>query len=593
MDTIKRSIKILNSEVASQIAAGEVIERPVSVVKELIENAIDANANQISITVEDAGKKTIEILDNGIGIAFDELDLAVTRHATSKLRTAEELFNIVTLGFRGEALASIASISQFELISRAQNEEIGGKILVDSGKIIEKNRVGAPVGTSIIVRNLFYSVPARLKFLKTNSTENRRISALVVRFAMAYPEIKFKLEIDQRKILQTSGNGDHRELLAHLYGLEIAKKMLEVRLVEGNYEIKGFISPIAITRSNRKEITFFVNGRWVNDVSLSTALLRAYHTMIMVGRYPIATLFLNMPPEDLDVNVHPTKAEIRFRDPNYCFSLVQRATRRALITYSSYPDVSAKMWQMNTNVDQSLTGQELIEWSGGNNHEVSILNNAEPETANAVSNSVSNEFINPRSKPGFPLLRLIGQVGATYLVSEGPDGLYLIDQHAAHERILFEKLMAQLSGKITSQDLLIPEVVQFPPHQSLMLNEKLPVLNRLGFSVVEFGPNSYQVRSIPAVLIGLDPASALRVIVEEFESDETPLQGEIEALIAARVCKRAAVKAGQILTREEQLALIEGLEACISPRTCPHGRPTMVHLSVNLLEKQFGRKGSI
>ena len=188
---------------------------------------------------------------------------------------------------------------------------------------------------------------------------------------------------------------------------------------------------------------------------------------------------------------------------------------------------------------------------------------------------------------------MIGQVGATYLVSEGPDGLYLIDQHAAHERILFEKLMAQLSGKITSQDLLIPEVVQFPPHQYLMLNEKLPVLNRLGFSVVEFGPNSYQVRSIPAVLIGLDPASALRVIVEEFESDETPLQGEIEALIAARVCKRAAVKAGQILTRVEQLALIEGLEACISPRTCPHGRPTMIHLSVNLLEKQFGRKGSI
>jgi DNA mismatch repair protein MutL len=593
MDIKNRSIKILDNEVASQIAAGEVIERPVSVVKELIENAIDANATQISVFIEDAGKKLIEISDNGYGIAFEELDLAVTRHATSKLQTAEELFNITTLGFRGEALASIASISQFELISRAKDEEIGGKILVDSGRITGKNKVGTPVGTSITVRNLFYSVPARLKFLKTNSTENRRISALIVRFAMAYPDIKFMLEIDQRKVLQTTGNGDRLEILAHLYGLEIAKKMLEVRLVESNYQVSGYISPIAITRSNRKEITFFVNGRWVNDISLSSALLRAYHTMIMVGRYPIATLFLTIPPNDLDVNVHPTKAEIRFKDPNYCFSLVQRATRRALITYSSSPDFPAKMWQMNTNFQNGPIGQGVVEWSSGINPGDSNFINYEPDPPEGNSISTKGDSIINLTKSNFPLLRLIGQVGATYLVSEGPDGLYLIDQHAAHERILFEKLMSQLSEKILSQDLLIPEVIQFPPHQYLMVHEKLPVLNRLGFSVVEFGPNSFQIRSIPALLIGLDPSAALRVIVEEFESDETPLANEIEALIAARVCKRAAVKAGQILTREEQLALIEGLEACNSPRTCPHGRPTMIHLSVNLLEKQFGRKGSI
>ena len=591
MDNKPQPIEILDDEVASQIAAGEVIERPVSVVKELVENAIDANATQISILVEDAGKRKIEIIDNGFGIAFDELEMAVTRHATSKLRTAEELFKISSLGFRGEALASIASISQFALSSRSISEKIGGKILIDSGKIIEKQKVGTPPGTIIRVKNLFYSVPARLKFLKTNTTENGRISRLMVRYALAYPDIQFTLEIEHKKALQTNGNGDRREILAQVFGLDIAKKLLEVRLFEGDYKISGFISPIAVTRSNRKEITFFVNGRWINDISLSSALMRAYHTMIMVGRFPISVLFLSIPPENLDVNVHPTKSEIRFQNPELCFSLVQRAVRRALLTYSTVPDISSKIWQSDNNVESDSANQSEITWISGTPHDDSFSNslplNDDDEHVGPFKENRKENSVN------FPLLRLIGQIGATYLVAEGPDGLYLIDQHAAHERVLFEKLISQLSGKILSQDLLIPEVVQFPPNQYLLVHDKLTTLNKLGFEVVEFGPNAFQIRSIPAILIGLDPAAALRVVAEEFEADETPLKNEIEALIAARVCKTAAVKAGQVLTREEQVALLESLEYCKSPRTCPHGRPTMIHLSVNLLEKQFGRKGSL
>jgi DNA mismatch repair protein MutL len=478
------------------------------------------------------------------------------------------------------------------MISRSVNEEIGGKILIDSGKFVDKHKVGAPPGTVIRVKNLFYSVPARLKFLKTNTTENRRISGLLVRYALAYPDIQFTLEIDRKKVLQTNGNGARREILVQVYGLEIAKKLLEVRLIEGDYQISGFISPITITRSNRKEITFFVNGRWVNDISMSSALMRAYHTMIMVGRFPIAVLFLKMPPDSLDVNVHPTKSEIRFQNPEHCFSLVQRATRRALLTYSTVPEVSSKIWQTNTNSGSDSGLQTEITWISGstpNNSDSNIdigenekTNQVEPLEVNRSSSSVI-----------FPLLRLIGQVGATYLVAEGPDGIYLVDQHAAHERVLFEKLLAQLSGKVISQNLLIPEVVQFPPNEYLLVQEKLATISKLGFEVVEFGPNAFQIRSIPAILIGLEPAAALRVIAEEFEDDETPLKNEIEAIIAARVCKRAAVKAGQVLTREEQIALLEELELCGSPRTCPHGRPTMIHLSVNLLEKQFGRKGSL
>ncbi len=595
-----KSIKLLNDEVASQIAAGEVIERPSSVVKELVENAIDAGATDIRIFIELAGKQLIKVTDNGKGIPNDQLNLAVMRHATSKLTSAEDLFSIETLGFRGEALASIASVSNFELSSRVEEESMGGRIVVEGGTVHTIDKIGVPTGTSVQVRNLFYNVPARLKFLKTDTTEKKKISELVSRYALAYPEIRFKLVSDQSILLESAGNGDHRELLAELYGLEIAKKMLSVKLREGNYEINGYISPVSITRSNRNEIIFFVNGRWVQDTTLAAALMRAYHTLIMTGRYPLAILFIQLPVNEVDVNVHPTKAEVRFTQNDYMFSLLQRATRRALLAYSSVPEISPKIWQTpsqtteNEETQLSWTPARVLnqfdepfqsEFSKGvktNNHQEAI------ETA-----PTSNEDKDNSPEFDIPLLRPVGQVGLAYLVAEGPDGLYLIDQHAAHERILFEKLLGQLEASIPTQVMLTPETVTLSPHQSILLEQNLPVLRKLGFAIENFGPNLFQVRGIPVLLSGINPEAAIRVVVEDFEDDETPLKNVIEQKIAARVCKRAAVKAGQSLTRMEQEALIRDLERCISPRTCPHGRPTMIHLSVDLLEKQFGRKGSI
>jgi DNA mismatch repair protein MutL len=362
--------------------------------------------------------------------------------------------------------------------------------------------------------------------------------------------------------------------------------MLEVMDAGDGMSLTGFISPTSLTRSNRKEITFFVNGRWVQEFSLTAALLQAYHTLLMVGRYPLTALFLEIAPEDVDVNVHPTKAEVRFRSQDKIFSFVQRAARKALLAYTPVASVSPQMW--GGSRPASTENREVgIDWSIG--HDDVEAANVERLTLNVESQS-SN--LQPSTFNAVPLLRLIGQIGSTYIVAEGPDGLYLIDQHAAHERVLFEKLMAQHDKKsIPSQALLSPEVVTLPPQSAKALTAQLPFLNHFGFEVEEFGTNTFQVRAMPALFAGGDPASALKALVEDFEEDETPLQTEIEAKLAARVCKRLAVKGGQTLTSEEQRALLNDLEACNSPRTCPHGRPTMIHLSVDNLEKQFGRKG--
>jgi len=585
-------IHLLPIEVASQIAAGEVVERPASVVKELVENALDAEATYISITIEGAGQRLIEVADDGCGIPADELPLAVMRHATSKLSSAEDLLRISTLGFRGEALASIGSVARLTITSRPASSGLGTRLRVEGGQAAPVQPAGAPPGTVVRVEDLFYNVPARLKFLKHDTTERRIIDNLATRYALAYPTVRFHLRQDGRPSLQTSGNGDRREVLAVLYGVETARQMLEVLSEDDGLKVNGFISATSLTRSNRREIHFFVNGRPVQDAALSAALLKAYHTLLMVGRYPLATLFLELPPDLVDVNVHPTKAEVRFRDPDGVFTGVQRAVRRALLAHTPIPGLGEQMrWSPGT--DWSSPARAIdpawdIAYEGSGR---STLSSDElyrsplstPETAPPASTL---------SMQSVPLLRLVGQIASTYLVAEGPDGLYLVDQHAAHERVLFERMMSQRSGEIPGQALLQPLAVDFSPALARLLAEQVPLLGRLGFQVEAFGPNTFLVRAIPSLLAGSDPAAALRALVEDFEEDETPLQAEVEARIIARVCKRAAVKAGHALSPEEQRALLLDLEACQSPRTCPHGRPTMIHISVDLLERQFGRKGA-
>ncbi|MBP1701512.1 MAG: mutL [Chloroflexi bacterium] len=592
-------IRILSPEIASQIAAGEVVERPASVVKELLENSLDAEATFVSIKIEGAGQRLIEVTDNGSGISETELPIAVERHATSKLSTSQDLFHITTLGFRGEALASIGSVARLTITSRPLDADVGTRLKVDAGHSSPIEPVGAPVGTQVRVEDLFYNVPARLKFLKHETTERRLIDNLVTRYALAYPQVRFHLFQENKPALQTSGNGDRREILAALFGVEQARQMLDVLAQDDWMHVTGFISPTSLTRSHRRDITFFVNGRPVQDAALAAALLKGYHTLLMVGRYPIAVLFLQMPPELVDVNVHPAKAEVRFREPERIFTGLQGAIRRALLAYTPVPGLQAQLRWAPENPPAPTSRQIDPAWnldqvSARKGWQVEMQPELDRQPTDELPGGAAHALAGQPSFPDtrVPILRLVGQVANAYLVAEGPDGLYLIDQHAAHERVLFERFMSQLPEVLPSQSLLQPATVDLPPANARLLTDQLPFLARLGFQVETFGPHTFLVRAVPNLLAGSDPAAALRVLVEDFEEDETPLQAEREARLVARVCKRAAVKAGHALSPDEQRALLSDLEACQSPRTCPHGRPTMIHLSVDLLERQFGRRGA-
>jgi len=576
------SIRVLSPEIASQIAAGEVVERPASVVKELVENSLDAHARNIFIETEDGGRRKISVADDGDGIDPAEIGLAVERHATSKLTALGDLDSLRTLGFRGEALASIAAVARLTLTSRARAQPHGMRLTAENGRVEAPAPIGASQGTVVTVEDLFFNVPARRKFLKTQTAERRQIDSLVSRYALAYPEVRFRLSQEGRETLAGNGNGNRREVLAAVFGLDAAERMIDLSAasIEGPVRVGGYISPVDLSRSNRKDILLFINGRSIADPALTAAVVQAYHTLLMVGRFPFGAIFVEMPPDELDVNVHPAKAEVRFREPAAVFSALQRAVRQALKASPTVPGVRA--WEETPRPGQTM-GRTLPPEPGW------MLDHQPGTPAEDATVSI------PQTAPiggaeRIPLLRAVGQIGAAYLVAEGPDGLYLIDQHAAHERVLFEAMRREQAGMHISQRLLSPEVVELSAAQASTLEGQLELLAQIGFDVEPFGGSAFRVRAIPQVLGGLKPGDALLAAVEDFEEDETPLAAEAEARLIARVCKRAAVKAGQTLGPEEQTALIRALEQCSSPRTCPHGRPTMIHLPMDLLARRFGRK---
>jgi DNA mismatch repair protein MutL len=568
-------IRVLPQEVASAIAAGEVIERPASVVRELVENAIDAGARRIEVRFEGAGQTLIEVSDDGVGIPPAELSLAVARYATSKLDSAEGLFAVRTLGFRGEALASIAAVSRLEIVSRETSEASASGLRVEGGEAAPLFHLGAPVGTVVRVRDLFFNTPARRKFLKSETTERRRLMELVARYAVAYPGIRFLVLAEGRATLETSGQGDARAALASVFDLATARSLIAIEPApETPVSVSGFVSPPTVHRATRRDLTFFVNGRWVLDAALGAGVLQAYHGLLMVGRFPLGFLRLDLDPSDVDVNVHPSKAEVRFRRPDIVVATLQRVVRATMLAQAPATEVEfPRLW------GAAAPASTRPEW-------------ADPIDRGGLASASGGTASMPRPSGAVPLLRAVGQVGAAYLVAEGPDGLYLIDQHAAHERILFEKMTdARATATLEVQALLDLEPVELSRSQLQMLEALAPALARIGVGVEPFGGSAVRVRTLPALLSDLDPAEAVRTALGEFEEDETPLQEEVEARLAARVCKRAAIRAGQILSLAEQERLLRDLEACRSPRTCPHGRPTMIHISVDALEKQFGRRG--
>mgnify|MGYP001166151746 FL=1 len=595
------TIHVLPDQLASQIAAGEVVERPYSVVKELVENAIDAGATAITIDIRAGGRELIQIADNGDGIPADEIETAFQRHATSKLSSADDLWVIRTLGFRGEALAAISAVSRLTVVSRARDMDTGVRLLLEGGVTTTREVVGAPAGTVIAVENLFYNVPARLKFLKSVTTEKRLIDEFVTRYSLAYPGIRFRLSHDGRITYQTTGSGATADVLLAAYGPDTTRQLIEVQPAapdsprgEGQrykIDVRGYVSDPALTWSGRNHIQLFVNGRTIRDTRLTFAVVQAYHTLLPVGRFPLALLFIELPPEEVDVNVHPTKVEVRFRDESAVFGAVQRAVRAALVETS--PARGASGWAFGSSSPSSWGGFRAESGPGElPSTQLDIpwqLRGPEPERTEGDADAP------PPSLPGtdsarLPIMRVIGQVGAAYIIAEGPDGLYLIDQHAAHERILYEQFLAQRQGqRVASQGLVAPATAYLSPSQAHLVEEQLDLLTSLGFEIESFGPNAFRIRAVPAILSRADPAAALAAVVADLENETTPLKSETEALVIKRVCKTAAVKAGQTLSPQEMDAMILQLEACDVPHTCPHGRPTLIHLSAALLARQFGR----
>jgi DNA mismatch repair protein MutL len=606
-------IRILPPNLVSQIAAGEVVERPASVVKELIENAIDAGATDLTVETRDGGRSFLRISDNGSGIPASEVELAFSRHATSKLATADDLSHITTLGFRGEALASIASVARVTCMTRAREESVGTRLIID-GTQVERTPIGAPAGTVITVENLFYTVPARLKFLKSDTTERRQIDLLISRYALAYPAIRFNLIHNGRTSFQTTGSGSLHDVLIAVYGVDAAEQMISLTpppqpspadAGEGEkMKVSGFISAPALSRANRSDMTIFVNGRWVQDRGLNTAVLQAYHTLLMVGRYPLCILRVELNPEDVDVNVHPAKTEVRFRNNDAIFRVVQRAARRTLIDHAPIPQVQpstlVSAWQpaFDTHEDSAaarleklralqpvqsavnqgseIGDQGLVQDAGNRMQEPS-----QPPAANSQPLIASNQL---------PPLRVIGQIGAMYIITEGPEGMYLIDQHAAHERVLYEKFMAEKTAlHLAVQNLLDPIPLEFSPDESALIEEHRQVLSAIGLQLEPFGSTTWLVRSIPALLINDDIRMALNELVADLMAGDLPFAANEEAKLITRVCKRAAIKGGQVLSLQEMNELIRQLELCASPRTCPHGRPTMIHFSASQMAREFGR----
>ena len=608
------TIQVLSEQLASQIAAGEVVERPSSVVKELVENAIDAGATTINVDVREGGQQLIQVADNGAGIPPSELETAFLRHATSKLQSSDDLNRIHTLGFRGEALAAIAAVSKVTVVSRAEGETAGTRLELDSGHKKSRDTVGAPQGTVIAVENLFFNTPARLKFLKSITTEKRLIDEFITRYALAYPAIRFRLVHNNRVTFQTNGSGSLRDVLVAVFGPETARQLLalgdqrleteetgEVSNLQSPITVSGFVGPPSLHWANRSQITLFVNGRWIKDNSLTYAVVQAYHTLLPTGRYPLGIIFITMPAAEVDVNVHPAKTEVRFRHASMIFGAVQKSVRQVLVADSPIRGVGA--WTIGGSEPTSPGWAGALDQSAFSRREDQghregqghlDLNWPMPSEMGGTDNSDTHPTPAPPTAnlggDKLPIMRIIGQVGASYIITEGPDGLFLIDQHAAHERILYEQFMAaRQQNAVVSQGLVAGTAVHLSPSQATLLTENTEMLSQMGFQIEPFGPNAFMVRAVPAILAKLDPARALQTIVDDLERGSKPLEGQIEAKIILRVCKTAAVKAGQTLSTTEMEAMVRQLEACDSPHTCPHGRPTLIHLSVAQLAKEFGR----
>lgn len=595
VQTYPTRIHLLEEHTVNRIAAGEVVERPASVVKELVENSIDAGARTVLVELEQGGKHLIRVVDDGEGMSPADAVLSIQRHATSKIRDADDLQSVRTLGFRGEALPSIAAVSRFELLTKRADLDTGMRLVVENGQVVEAGECAARDGTVVTVCDLFYNTPARLKFLKSTTTELSHMTELIARFALAFPEISFRLVHNGQEIFASQGSSDPRHALLAVFGRDVARELRTIDYTEGYLQITGYVSPPHLTRPTRAMQSFFVNRRLVRHRVLSRALDDAYRTLTPEGRHPIAAIFLSVPPHSVDVNVHPTKAEVKFAHEGEVYHAVLNAVRQALLqqgmipsalpglqsgldtpTPTERPKPAQSVWQPSPPPPQEVLHAELMRRAG--------IDLAQPPPTDAL----------PTTRPYAEMLegfQVLGQVHRTYIIASSLRGLLIIDQHVAHERVLYEKLtVLRQKQHIPIQHLLTPLVFHLDRRTATLLGEHLQELQAMGFVIEPFGSDSVMLRGVPAWLGQRNVEAIVRDLLDEIS--ELGIQRRLpltdETLVATAACKMA-VKAGDALSHAEMTHLLQELAETENPYLCPHGRPVVLVLSNEELEKRFKR----
>tara|TARA_B100000700_G_scaffold331793_1_gene468831 strand:+ start:14829 stop:16571 length:1743 start_codon:yes stop_codon:yes gene_type:complete len=578
------SIKLLPLEISARIAAGEVIERPVSVVKELIENSLDANATKIKITLGNGGMDFIEISDDGIGIPSDEVKLVFDRFATSKIEHINDLDNISSLGFRGEAVFSIAAISRVELISKTKESDIGTKIVVQDGEFLSQSPVAANTGTIFKVIGLFHNFPARRKFLRSPLSESRRILSLIKKYSMIRPDVSFEYHQLNSKSFVTSGSGDIRDVMREIYGRDISNDMLKIDPLESDElyprtYVEGIISNPTQNKSNRAHINLFVNGRLIQNKTLSYSFEQSYHGFIAEKKFPFGVLNISIPFDEVDVNVHPTKTEVLFHKENLIFSLIQKTIRNLLLNKMPVLDVTFN--DKNIPIGSNEASSENIYSMNRNFSE-----NPSFDLTDRIGSSGIDDSYTPKNV--LPLLRVIGQISNTYIICEGPESLYVIDQHAAHERVIFENVIDRHEKNDPNiQTLLEPILVDLDDIQMEIVEKSEKIFDILGMDIKPFGDNTYIIRSIPHVLSTQNAIQAFKNMISVLEEGKHFETWEEKA--AYSIACHGAIRAGKHLSLLEMETLIKQLENCRQPSNCPHGRPTLFSIDNANLAKRFRR----
>ena len=604
-------IKVLDNLTIQKIAAGEVIERPASIVKELVENSIDAGGNQIVVEVSDAGKDFIRVTDNGEGMDEDDLRLAFARHTTSKLHSAEDLGRILTMGFRGEALSSICAVSKIEVLTRRAEMDAGLMGLVEDGVLKSISPTGTPVGTTMIVRKLFYNLPVRKRFMKSKTWEESAITETVTRLAVGNPSISIKYIKDNKVVFNTTGTGDVKNTVFQLLGRDLASGLKNVSIRTGDFGIEGYVSDNTLYRSNRHHQYLYVNGRYVVDYRLSRIIEKQYQTLIPINRYPVFVLFVNIDPSDVDVNIHPTKQEIKFTNDTNIYQKLEAAIRNNIDTIMRVPRV-----ELETKVKKSKDEYPSI-WDIGKDNASGPLNNYADEgdldkksivfvdysnekadfgdnETHGVQESYDTELDydnKEKSRFDFSSLKILGTAFKTYILAENRENLtlYIIDQHAAHERVMYEKLLNEFRNEaIHVQQLLQPVTMELSQNDYNLVNDYLEHFESLGFMVEPFGDRSIILRGVPFVFGAPDSKRLFLDILDQLE-ESAPSSYETRLEKIMKMSCTSAIKAGDSVADIEADALLMQLDECENPFTCPHGRPTIIEMTRKELEKKFLR----